>query len=126
MSAPAATALLGLGRDLLGREGLALGGERHRAVALVARQALERAIAAALERRAPGTSRVSARAQLLCLPTYAPTEPALAARYLWSVLSRACHHHAYELTPTAEELTGWLAETERVIAALAPAGSNKG
>jgi hypothetical protein len=39
------------------------------------------------------------------------------------VLSRACHHHAYELAPTAEELTGWLAETERVIAALAPPAS---
>ena len=60
-----------------------LGGARQRAAALLARQALEGAIAEVLERRAPGASRASARAQLLCLPTYAPTEPAHDARYLW-------------------------------------------
>jgi hypothetical protein len=117
------TALLGLSRHVLEHEHLGIGGERQRAAALLARQALERAVAEALERRVPGASRTSARAQLLCLPTYAPTEPAVAARYLWSALSGACHHHPYELAPTTEELTRWLAETERVVAALAPGPS---
>ena len=114
-------ALVALGRDLLARADDGLGGERYRAAALLARQAVERAVADALEKRAPGASQSSARAQLLCLPTYAPTEPALAARYLWSALTRACHHHPYELAPTAGELAAWLDETERVVAALAPA-----
>jgi hypothetical protein len=60
---------------------------------------------------------------LLCLPTYAPTASALAARYLWSALTRACHHHPYELAPTSGEVAGWLDEAERVIAALGPAAS---
>jgi hypothetical protein len=118
VSAP--SALLALGRDLLRRGDLGLGSERQRAVALLTRQALEVAIDDALERRAPGTGRCSARAKLLCLPTYAPTEAALEARYLWGVLSRVCHHHSYELAPTADELTGWLSATEDVVARLAP------
>jgi hypothetical protein len=113
-------ALVGLGRDVLARGDAGLGGARHRAAALLARQALEGAVAEALERRVPGASRTSARAQLLCLPTYAPTEPALAARYLWWTLTRACHHHPYELAPTAGEVEGWLDEADRVLAALAP------
>jgi cytochrome c5 len=117
------SAVLALGRDLLARADGGLGGERYRAAAILGRQALERAVAEALEHRAPGASRASARAQLLALPTYAPTEPSLAARYLWSALTRACHHHPYELAPTAGEVAGWLEETERVIAALAPAAS---
>jgi hypothetical protein len=33
-------------------------------------------------------------------------------------LSEACHHHAYEIGPTASELEGWLAAVERLVAAV--------
>ena len=51
----------------------------------------------------------SMRAQLVCLPTYLTTD-GLAGRvaYTWSGLSNACHHHVYELAPSATELAAWL------------------
>jgi hypothetical protein len=85
-----------------------------RAVAVVTRQALEEIIELVLTTRATGVERCSARAQLLCLPEYAPTEAAREASYLWAALSRACHHHPYELSPTAEELETWLSAVERL------------
>jgi len=115
--------LLAAARSLAAGEVHGLGGARQRAAALLARQALEAAVAATLERRAPGWGRVNVRAQLLCLPTYASTGPALEARYLWGALSRACHHHPYELAPTAAELAGWIAGVERVTAAIEPSSS---
>jgi hypothetical protein len=43
----------------------------------------------------------------------------LAARagHAWSALSRACHHHPYELAPTAAELQGWLAVVDALVQA---------
>lgn len=32
--------------------------------------------------------------------------------HTWASLSNACHYHAYELVPTAEELTGWIETVE--------------
>lgn len=92
----------------------------QRAVAFLTRQALERAVGGVLAQRAAGAEACSARAQLLCLPTYAPTAAALEAAYLWSVLSRACHQHPYELAPTAAELAEWIAAVERVAERLRP------
>jgi hypothetical protein len=43
--------------------------------------------------------------QLACLPHYLqPRDLADDVAYTWAVLSDACHHHAYEVGPTAEEL----------------------
>ena len=86
-----------------------------RAVALLARQALELAVSEALARRAPGAERASARARMLCLPSYVSTATAHDAYFLWGTLSRACHQHAYELAPTAAELEDWLGGVERVV-----------
>jgi hypothetical protein len=110
-----ATAVLGDARDLLTRTDDETTGLWSRAVALLARQALELGIAETLANRAPGAEATSARAQLLCLPTFAPTEAAHEASYVWFALTRACHHHPYELAPTAIELEDWLGETERVL-----------
>jgi hypothetical protein len=30
----------------------------------------------------------------------------------WGALSRACHHHPYELAPTVEELAAWIGVVE--------------
>jgi hypothetical protein len=50
------------------------------------------------------------RTQLICLRSYLGDAP-LAARagHAWSALRRACHHHPYELAPTAFELDSWFA-----------------
>lgn len=41
------------------------------------------------------------------------------ARAAWAALSRSCHHHIYELPPTAEELARLAACVERFTAHLA-------
>jgi hypothetical protein len=105
-------------REVLGWAEETTAGLWQRAAALLARQALEAAVGSALASRAPGTELCSARAQLLCLPSYVSTEAGLEAGYLWSVLSRACHQHAYELDPTWDELTMWLERVESVIGTL--------
>jgi hypothetical protein len=114
----AAQQLLELARSVRERRDSDLVGVWPRAVAFLARQALEEAVSTVLSARATGSEACPARAQLLCLPTYAPTEAAHDATYLWGVLSRACHHHPYELAPTAEELDRWIAEVERLSEAL--------
>lgn len=118
MSAIDSTLLLDHCRALVGRRSPELVGLWQRTTAFLARQALELAVGDALASRAAGTERASARAQFLCLPWYVSTPIAQEAAYLWGVLSRACHQHAYELSPTAEELSGWLDGVERVTANL--------
>jgi hypothetical protein len=56
------------------------------------------------------------RTQLICLRTYLEN-PGLSARsgHAWSALSRACHHHPYELAPTSGELESWLSAVRELI-----------
>lgn len=105
-------------RELLGRDEPHFAGLLQRSTAFLTRQALESAVATTLASGAPGTERVSARAQLLCLTSVGAAEIAYEATYLWMVLSRACHHHHYELAPTWDEIDTWLTQTEAVIARL--------
>ena len=58
------------------------------------------------------------RPKLLLLPHYAGPELGRRASYLWCALSRAGHHHAYELGLTAPELTRLRAELLDVVALL--------
>ena len=84
------------------------GGSWARAVALLTRQALEGALDQLWTVRGVDLSPVSAHAQLICLRAYLDDDTLAAeVRYAWAALSRACHHHPYELAPTAEELTRW-------------------
>jgi hypothetical protein len=70
-------------------------------------------------RRAPLVVQCSMASQLLVLPSYLrDQEAARDAAYAWSALSRACHHHAYELPPTASELRALIQLTRRVAAAI--------
>jgi hypothetical protein len=56
------------------------------------------------------------RAQLICLRSYlGDTDLAVRAGHAWSALRRACHHHPYELAPTATELDGWFAVVGELI-----------
>ena len=107
--------LLEHGRALIAQPLPELAGVWQRTAAFLARQALEIAVQNSLSERAPGAEAASARAQFLCLPSYVSTPVAQEAAFLWGVLSRACHQHPYELSPTSEELVRWLAAVERVV-----------
>ncbi len=107
--------LLAEAQRLLASRATDLRGTWPRAVALLTRQALEQTLDDLWRWKAPGTQMASRKAQLLCLGPYIESEPlARDVRYTWAALSRACHHHPYDVTVTAEELsTSW-----RVVAGL--------
>jgi len=113
--------MLTVARDLVQRPDPQTAGIWPRASALLARHALEAALDDLWRRRAPGLERCSMRAQLLCLPAYLPGEADLATRvwYAWTGLSRACHHHAYELPPAAVELSAWIETIDQLVNRLA-------
>lgn len=71
-----------------------------RVAALIARQALEDAVNAWC---GPGMRRASVRSRLVYLRVLVNLERAELATVAWHGLSRAVHHHAYELHPTADE-----------------------
>ncbi|MEO8682767.1 MAG: hypothetical protein ABI665_27205 [Vicinamibacterales bacterium] len=103
-------------RNLMERTDPATAGLWPRATALLARQALEATLDDLWRVRAAGMEQCSTRAQLLCLSYYLGDE-VLAERvsYAWAGLSRACHQHPYELSPTSEELMGWLQTAEQLV-----------
>ena len=93
---------------LLRRGDAATAGLWPRASALLALEALETGLSRLWEHRAIDLRGCSMRTQLICLRSYLE-DARLAARagHAWSALSRACHHHAYELAPTSGELDSW-------------------
>jgi hypothetical protein len=103
--------LLDLARGLLRRADPRTAGLWPRAAALLGRQALEAGLDAYWAGRGIALGDCATRSQLICLRSYLPDAP-LAARvhHAWGALSDACHHHGYELAPTAGEL-GALLET---------------
>jgi len=79
-----------------------------RLAALLVRQALE---AAVLVLCGPDMRRASMRCRLIYLRVLGDVVSAERACVAWDGLSRACHHHAYELAPTPGEVRHLL-ETE--------------
>ena len=108
--------LLDMAHGLLRRADPATAGLWPRTSALLARQALEAGVTRLWEQRTLDLQGCPIRAQLICLRTYLGA-PDLAARagHAWSALSRACHHHPYELAPTAAELDGWFSVVAELI-----------
>lgn len=80
-----------------------------RGAALLTRQAIEAALADFWRARSIDMADRDFTAQLVALRFYVD-DPGTArlAHQTWSSLSNACHHHAYDLAPTAAELRGWL------------------
>jgi hypothetical protein len=108
--------LLGMARDLLHRADPATAGLWPRASALLARHALEQGLLGLWDLRTLDLQGCSMRAQLICLRSYlGDAELAARTSHAWSALSRACHHHPYELAPTAGELDGWFGVVEKLI-----------
>lgn len=114
--------LVAASRDLLAEPAALAGPAWSRAVALLARQALESALADHWARRAPGMEACNATAQLVALRFYVDDpQVAHAAHQAWCSLSEACHHHGYDLAPTAAELATWLDTVAMVVDRLARA-----
>ena len=91
-----------------------------RVVAVLARHAIEEALRQYWALREPGMEHCTWHAQLLCLTAYLSNrELAREAAAAWSDLSRACHHHPYELAPTANELRDLLDVARRFAAEVA-------
>lgn len=78
-----------------------------RACTWLIRLALEHAIDDFWAEHRPDVAEINRRAQLIALTR--TVDPVLGRQVteLWHALSRAAHHHAYELAPTAAELRGW-------------------
>jgi hypothetical protein len=113
--------LIELADGLLRRADPATAGLWPRVSALLALQALEAGVERLWQLQTLEFQGCSMRTQLICLRSYLEDAP-LAARtgHAWSALSRACHHHPYELGPTAGELQSWFSVVnELVTAALA-------
>ncbi len=111
--------LLRLAEGLLRRADPATAGLWPRASAVLALQALEAGLHDLWGRRDPALQSCPVRAQLLCVRSYLG-DASLAVRtsQAWSALHRACHHHAYELAPTAAELRTWLVAAEDLLQAV--------
>ena len=125
MTAPAAgldtpAELVAAARTVLDRPDALPGPAWARSTALLARQALEAALAEFWRREVPDEVTGSFTTQLLCLRSYVPTEVATGAFEAWAALSTACHHHAYDLAPTAAELHNWVDAVATLVTALGP------
>ena len=105
---------------LLSRADPATAGLWPRASAILALQALESAVRLLWKKHALAFDACPMRAQLLCLGTYLG-DGSVAARtsHAWSALERACHHHAYELAPTAAELQAWFSVVAELVGRVA-------
>lgn len=112
--------LSAVARLLMRRESAALAGVWPRAAALLARESIELSVDRLWAARAPGMEEASTRAQLVSLPSYVDPGLARQVSYTWWALSRACHLHAYELAPTAEELDTWIEVADRLDEAVGP------
>ena len=117
--------LLAAAKGLMQRPDTLITGIWPRAAALLARQALEAAMAElwASKPQAAEMSRCTMRSQLLCLTACLDPGTASRAAYLFAALSRACHYHSYELAPTAAELTSWLDQAAHIVTQLQAAST---
>jgi hypothetical protein len=83
------------------------------------RLALEHALDDHWQQRQPQVAASSRRAQLIVLSRVVDRELGQRASELWHTLSRAAHHHAYELAPTAAELRSWHTSVSAAVDGLA-------
>lgn len=111
--------LLAAARRILDHPAVTTAGVWPRAVALLTRQALEKALDEfwAAKPTTAGLSQCPRRSQFACLPFFLNASAVQEIAYVWGALSDACHYHAYELAPTAAELTGWIDAVAQFMAA---------
>jgi hypothetical protein len=108
--------VLSLARGLLGRADPETAGLWPRAAALLACRAVEASVHQVWQRRRLDLRGCPMRVQLILLRAYlGDADLAARAGHAWAALSQACHHHAYELAPTAAELRGWFSVVEELV-----------
>src|SRR5262245_19703890 len=100
--------VLAAARALLKRADRETAGLWPRAAALLARQALEAALDDFWRQKGLALHDAPTRPQLICLRSYVDEAVAGRLHHAWAALSRACHHHPYELAPAADELAAWM------------------
>jgi hypothetical protein len=115
--------LLEAADGLLGRAEPATAGLWPRASAILGLEVLEASLHRLWKSRGLDLQGCTMRTQLICLPRYLD-DGGLAARagHAWTALSRACHHHPYELAPTAAELGSWLSVVSELVERVDQAG----
>ncbi len=87
------------------------------AAAVLIRQSLESTLNAFWRVRAAGMLDTSFRDRWVCLPAFMGDRPeARAADFAWNALSEACHHRAYEVGLTQDELRGHLSTARAFLA----------
>jgi hypothetical protein len=96
-----------------------------RAVALLVRQSVEMWLIEYWDATAPAVAGASRKAQLLLLNANLPEDAAAEAHATWSQLSHACHHRVFDLEPTTAQALQWIAQVERIGAALHAAHSQQ-
>ncbi|WP_231390296.1 hypothetical protein [Nocardia sp. CNY236] len=100
----------------------AAGGLWSRATAWILRIAVEQAVDDLWLGVAPALVRCPMRAQLIALRAFAGPDVAAEVAVLWTALSRAAHHHDYELAPSVTDLRRWREQTIAIIARLDAVG----
>ncbi|MFI6774940.1 hypothetical protein [Nocardia sp. NPDC050412] len=94
-----------------------------RATVWILRLALEQSVDELWLKVAPELARCPMRAQLLALRVFAGDATAAQVATVWAALSRAAHHHDYELAPSVTELRRWREQTVAIATALAKAAT---
>jgi hypothetical protein len=115
--------LLLAAQDLLDQRGVA---GWQRAVAVLARQALESAVDDIWREWESRMTAASWRSKLIALPQFVAASTANDARSCWESLSGVCHVRQYDLPPTDLELEDLLAVSRRTIGALLAASVGEG
>jgi hypothetical protein len=91
----------------------------HAAAALI-RQCLESTLDVFWRTRAPAMVDATTRDKWVCLPAFLGDRPeAREADFAWSTLSNACHHRAYDVGLTQEELRAQLDTARRFLTVVA-------
>ncbi len=89
------------------------------AAAVLIRQSLESTLNGFWTVRASGMLDASFRDRWQCLPAYLGDRPeAREADFAWTALSQACHHRAYEVGLTQDELRAHLATARAFLEAV--------
>lgn len=114
MTGHGALDLLALCRTLVASDDWAHAFWWGRGGAVLARQAIELSLEEFWAQRAMPMMLASGRGQFLGLRLYFSDPDATTEGYVtWALLSRACHHHPYELQPTRDEVLAWVEAAER-------------
>lgn len=112
--------LLALAREILEHPRFGMTAVWPRAVALLGRQALEEGLDSFWDQEFELMRSANRRTQTMCLDQFArDSEVSSGVKEAWSALSRACHHHPFELSPTEVELKVWLERVELLVGRLA-------